>query len=181
MRSIEKLEFLPRKSPPMLGALLLLLAIICLGWEFFHLRQANSLQSEVLQQTNTTTSKASARPSTGGSPEAARSLAVAVATSRQLATPWAGLLQSLESAATRDVALLKIEPNALEGQLRITGEARNTAAVLNYVQKVQSTTALAELVLQSHQLANEKPGSPTRFVLSGTWGSKAVPPKKPGV
>ncbi|HEX6529501.1 MAG TPA: hypothetical protein VF004_06765, partial [Burkholderiales bacterium] len=43
---------------------------------------------------------------------------------RQLALPWAQLIDSLERAATRDVALLNIQPDAQNRVLRVTAEAR---------------------------------------------------------
>jgi hypothetical protein len=181
MRRIEKLEFLPRSSTPIAGLLLLALSLLCLAWELTQLRQVRDQHQAALAAMETKSAKLASRATSNASPDATRSLALAAATSKQLATPWAALLGSLESAAARDVALLKIEPNSLEGQIRITGEARNTDAMLNYVHRLQSTEPLAGIALQSHQISNEKPGSPTRFVLSGSWGAGPTQSKKPGV
>ena len=48
----------------------------------------------------------------------------AQATVRQLALPWAQLIDSLERASIKDVALLHIQPDAQSRVLRVTAEAR---------------------------------------------------------
>jgi Fimbrial assembly protein (PilN) len=180
MRSIEDLEFLPAKRLPLMGILLLLIALAWLAWQAFQLRVATQERDKASATSNIPISGTHSRAG-ATTREDSKALALAVSTSKQLATPWSTLLQSLETATGSDVALLKIEPNALEGQLRITGEARNASAMLNYLQRVQATGALSQISLQSHQTVSEKPGTPTRFVFIGPWGSARANNPRSGV
>ncbi len=180
MRSIEDLEFLPAKRLPLMGVLLLLLALGWLTWQFAQLRLATQERDKAAAASNSSISSTHNRAATPVR-EDSKALALAISTSKQLATPWSTLLQSLETATGSDVALLKIEPNALEGQLRITGEARNASAMLSYLQRVQATAALSQISLQSHQTVSEKPGTPTRFIFIGPWGSVRASSPRSGV
>ena len=87
---------------------------------------------------------------------------------RQLTVPWAGLVAAREKASTRDTALLQLQPDADQRRLRLTAEARNREAMFAYVQRLESSPALAEVHLVSHQVQNEDPQHPIQFSLQAT-------------
>lgn len=87
---------------------------------------------------------------------------------RQLTVPWAGLVATLEKAATREVALLQLQPDADQRRLRLTAEARDRNAMFAYVQRLEGSAALAEVHLVSHQVQNEDPQRPIQFSLQAT-------------
>lgn len=89
---------------------------------------------------------------------------------QNLATPWAALLESLESAPNQSVALLSVEPSVAKRSLRITAEARNPPDMLAYLNALQQDARLSSVVLVSHQVQTQAPGTPLRFQLQAVWG-----------
>ena len=61
---------------------------------------------------------------------------------RQLALPWAQLIDSLERAAMKEVALLNIQPDAQNRVLRVTAEARRQEQMLDYLRRLSATGLL---------------------------------------
>ena len=86
-----------------------------------------------------------------------------------LATPWSALLDSIEQSDMPDIALLGIDPSVKKQQLILTGEAKNLAAILQYINKLSQQTMLSQVVLQKHvvnETVNEKPVS---FSIIAKW------------
>lgn len=96
--------------------------------------------------------------------------------SHELRLPWGQLLSDLESAQSRDVAVLVVEPVAAQKLVRITGDARNSEAMLDYVAEI-GKRSLGDVVLTSHQVQAQAPGAPVRFQLQARWfeGRAAAP------
>lgn len=90
----------------------------------------------------------------------------------QLRTPWPELLKLLESAPVENVALISVEPVAARGQLRLSAEARNIPTMLDYLAFLQRQRALTQVVLMSHQVQRQTPGSPVRFQIQAQWGEQ---------
>jgi Tfp pilus assembly protein PilN len=90
--------------------------------------------------------------------------------SRNLATPWADMLESLESAPNQSVALLSVEPSAAKRSVRITAEARSAQDMLDYLAALQRDSRLVGVVLVSHQVQARTPGTPLRFQVQAAWG-----------
>lgn len=88
---------------------------------------------------------------------------------RQLTVPWAALIGALEKASTRDVAILQLQPEAEQRRLRLTAEARNREAMFTYLRRLESTPALAAVVLVSHRVQNEDPQRPIQFSLQAAF------------
>jgi Tfp pilus assembly protein PilN len=92
--------------------------------------------------------------------------------SRNLATPWADVLESLESAPNQSVALLSVEPSAAKRSIRITAEARSAQDMLDYLAALQRDSRLSGVVLVSHQVQARAPGTPLRFQVQAAWGAQ---------
>jgi len=90
-------------------------------------------------------------------------------TARSLGAPWADLLMALE-AAPANVAVLELDPSATKRSLLLTAEALDAADMLNYLKAMQSDTRLSNVVLVSHQVQLQAPGTPLRFKLRANWG-----------
>jgi Tfp pilus assembly protein PilN len=101
--------------------------------------------------------------------EAARVRAVRQV-SQNLMTPWADLLESLESVPVQTVAVLSIEPSVSKHTIRITAEARTAPDMLAYLGALQREPRLSSVVLVSHQVEVQAPGAPVRFQLRAAWG-----------
>jgi hypothetical protein len=84
---------------------------------------------------------------------------------RQLALPWSAMVRAVEAAASPDVALLQMQPEARERQLRLTAEARSERAMLAYLRRLASGDTLADVHLASHQVVLEDPQRPIQFTV----------------
>lgn len=90
-------------------------------------------------------------------------------TSQRLSAPWADLLSALESAPA-NVALLLVEPSASKRSVLLTAEAARSADMLKYLKALQADARFSEVVLVSHQVQQQAPGTPVRFQLRAQWG-----------
>ena len=87
----------------------------------------------------------------------------------RLALPWDRLFRAVEGAATPRIVLLGISPDARTGSVQITGEAPDSPALFDYVQRLQRQAEFANVFLLQHQREERRPGQPLRFVAVGTW------------
>src|SRR5256714_4472316 len=76
---------------------------------------------------------------------------------RQLTLPWAKLIGTIEQAASRDFAILQLQPDAEQRLLRLTAEARDREAMFEYLRRLGSAQGLAEVHLVSHQVQRQEP------------------------
>jgi len=89
----------------------------------------------------------------------------AQAVMRRLTLPWAPLVATIEEAATRDVAILQLQPDPQQRVLRLTGEARDQGAMLEYLQRLANAKALTEVHLLNHQVQLDDPQRPIQFAV----------------
>jgi len=88
---------------------------------------------------------------------------------RQLNLPWEALFDSLEMAASREVALLSLQPSVSGQTLRITGEARDLVALVEYVQALEREPVLKNAHLASYKTRQDHPLHPVTFSIIATW------------
>ena len=91
---------------------------------------------------------------------------------RALQTPWSELLAALEAAASPAVALLTVEPASTQQTVRLSAQARDPQAMLNYLAALQADRRLSQVTLTAHELPGEPAGAPVRFQHQARWGSK---------
>lgn len=84
---------------------------------------------------------------------------------RQLALPWKDMVGAVEGAARPEVALLSMQPDAQQRQLRLTAEAPNEKAMLAYLERLAAAPALGEVYIASHQVMLEEPRRPIQFTV----------------
>ena len=82
---------------------------------------------------------------------------------RSLTLPWAPLVEALERAATREVAILQLQPDAQSRTLRLTLEARSREAMFDYVRRLGTARTLADVHILGHQVQLEDPQQPIQF------------------
>lgn len=87
----------------------------------------------------------------------------------QLNLPWEELFKAVETGDRKQVALLSIEPDPQKRQVKVTAEARNLSAMLNYARSLEQQQLLTDIFLQSHQVQQQDPEKPVRFVFTATW------------
>lgn len=92
---------------------------------------------------------------------------------RQLSLPWEQLFLSVESAAGDEVSLLALEPDTEKQVVKISGEARDFVALMNYITRLETQELLGPVNLQSHQVQQQDPNRPVRFALIAAWRGKS--------
>lgn len=166
------LEFAPRS--PWSPAAVLLLVLGLLGgahglWQRHALlakRAAAVAQIEALQQP--------LNQERSGAGEAFRPDATAEA-DRLIASlhrPWEPMLDALQSTATDDVRLTRVQPASDALRLHITGEADNSQAFVAWMQRLQSDASWrsVEPLSEARQAEGAAPnGKPVMFQLSLEW------------
>ncbi|MEN5236210.1 MULTISPECIES: PilN domain-containing protein [Pseudomonas] len=173
MRRLE-LEFQPRHSGPLAWSLLALasavLAVLVLAQQ-----QLVGEQAELEARVHQLELKLGRRPATAAAQssavirEQAERLAQMRSVSQQLQRPWQQLFAMLEAMPQEDVALLSLTPDARKGQVRISAEARNLEAMLQYHQRLERSDELSDVSLLNHEVVAGQAEHPVRFNLTATW------------
>jgi len=158
------------------GLVLLALVVMLLGTQaamLFDRLRTHTLQTEALAAVDARRAKATpaAQPAKPADPAEVTRTRVARQVAQNLVTPWADLLESLETSPKQNVALLSVEPSVAKRTLRLTAEARSPQDMLEYLHALQHDTRLTGVVLTSHQLQAQTPGQPIRFQLQASWGT----------
>ena len=80
---------------------------------------------------------------------------------------WESLFISLETASDDSMTLLGLELDPRK--ISITGEAKELAAAMSYVQRLQTATAFTNTHLTEYVIVKEHPRHPVRFTLIAEW------------
>src|SRR5687768_12808951 len=107
----------------------------------------------------------SGRRDTSGRREIKLEVKKANAVMSELDLPWEALFDSLEHAASRDVALLSFQPNAVGRTIRIGGEAKNISAMLDFVGALEREPAVEDAYLLKYEIKRDDPQQPVLFSL----------------
>jgi hypothetical protein len=102
-------------------------------------------------------------------PVSSEELAAARDTVQRLSLPWPKLFAALESAASDQVALLAIEPDARAGTVTISGDSKDYLAALTYVLNLSRADSLSRVQLVRHELKQNDPQHPVAFTVSASW------------
>jgi Tfp pilus assembly protein PilN len=117
------------------------------------------------------TSKAPDAP--GGAAARGRTIEIEVSeaeeVTRQLATPWQKLFQSLERASTEKVALLSVQPDAQRGSVSIVGEAKEYGDVLAFAKRLNQQAPLGDAHLVGTEIKEADPQRPMVFTIAARW------------
>jgi Tfp pilus assembly protein PilN len=105
----------------------------------------------------------------GDTPEMREQIKRANAVLVQMNVPWGELFAAVESAQDGSVAVLSVQPDPREQVIGLTGAARNLDAVLAYMQRLETTQRLMDVVLASHEVKIKEPGQPVEFALTARW------------
>ncbi|MBI5919221.1 MAG: hypothetical protein HY849_07610 [Nitrosomonadales bacterium] len=105
------------------------------------------------------------RKHTAESPEAASAVRKFQLVQARLTFPWGGLLKTLESSSGENVALIAVEPDIPNRQVKLEAEARDWDALIEYIGKLDGEGVFAEAHLVSHRIEKSDPQLPVRFVV----------------
>jgi hypothetical protein len=102
-------------------------------------------------------------------PEVRDQIKKANAVLQQMNIPWGELFAAIESAENGNVALLAVQPDARSHSVLIGGEARDLPAALAYMERLERTRRLRDVVLLTHEVKTKDPGQPVAFTLNAVW------------
>ena len=164
----------PRRSSPLGWSLLVagvLLATGCLVGQQHFSAQAQQQQGDLqtTQRMLTGNSGAKGGLTAAQTREQAQNLAEMRKVSQQLRRPWERLFATLESLPLDNIALLSLTPDARKGQVRISAEARDLEAMLDFHRRLEASDELSDVSLLSHEIVANVPEHPVQFNLSATW------------
>jgi hypothetical protein len=151
------------------GLVLLAAGVLALGlagWALAPLLREAQTVRETVVDLSSRVAPAVAR--TQPDPREAGRMNASLQVARSLASPWAGLMNSLEHTPP-NVALLSIEPSAQKRTVVITAQARDAKAMLTHLKALQQDGQLRSITLVSHQRDDQISGNPLRYRIQGEW------------
>lgn len=122
-------------------------------------------EARALEQEAARMSRPAARQAVQARPEADRPDPVR----RALGVPWEQAWRALEQAGGADVSLLTLDAAPEQQRVRLSGEARSLQALLGYLRRLGASRAFAAVELHSHQVVQDDPQRPVRFVVVLAW------------
>lgn len=166
------------QSAPLSDALLLLLGLLIVAavyWQFRATAEENSVWSNRIERLEKQQQqKAAPRTRTASrirefGQEIQKEIAQANAVLDQLNLPWEMLFDSIEMAATEDIALLSLQPNVANRTLRLSGEAKSMVELLDFVEALEREPAFENVHLLSYKIKQDDPHRPIIFLLNAAW------------
>jgi Tfp pilus assembly protein PilN len=149
-----------------------LLIILGVAFQYRHLSDELSLAESEARNYDSATRKKASPPTAIEAQRSGLEVKRANEILSRLKLPWNELFASVEGAAQPNVALLSIESDTEKGRLKISAEARDVPAMLEYLRYLGKQSALADVYLQSHQTQQQDPQRPVRFVLGADWTAR---------
>lgn len=166
------------RAIPWHGVVLLALALIAVGLSGLHYLDLSNRAAKIEAGVETMEKSLHARTQ-GGRSEGRESRDVAAEIKhanevlRQLSWPWEALFEAVESSGGKDVSLLGLEPNTEKRQVKISGEAKNIAAMLEYIERLETREVFGTVYLVTHQIQQQDPEKPVRFAVIAVWKEKS--------
>lgn len=87
----------------------------------------------------------------------------------QLNLPWRELHDMVQAATPATVALLALEPDAKKRVLRITAEAKDSEAMIEYIEQMKAQGWFSNVALARHEINDQDQNHPVRFQLDAQW------------
>jgi hypothetical protein len=161
----------PRPVPSPLGWGLLVLGLLALAWAGWRYQSVSAAHEAATARLAALSPKSA--PRRPAARPAAQDEAEALAGRRLLEADWGGLLAALEQSRPADVALLRVEAEAARGTLLLSATAKDAAAMLAYLQRLERLPLLSRVALSSHQDEAVDGLRTVRFDLRAQWGGAA--------
>lgn len=87
----------------------------------------------------------------------------------QINLPWETLFDAIEHAATEEIALLSLQPNVASRTLRLSGEAKSMAELLDFVEALERELIFENVHLLNYKVKQDNPHRPIIFLLTAAW------------
>lgn len=167
-----RLDYQRSTTPfPLAGGVLLLsaIAVTALAGVYYHHLAVDLAEWEAILNRS---GQASGRPMTASDLEARREfqdIRQANDVLRQLTLPWENLFSAVELSTDRNITLLGMEPDTEKHIVNISCEAKDVAAMLKFIQRLEQQREFSSVYLQNHQIQEHDPDRPVRFSLTAFW------------
>lgn len=172
MRRLD-LDFVrPARHWPLWGIVLLVVGAAVLA-QVLRVERDFSARVELTEAKLAALTRHGAAPTVGGDAQTVQQeIRQANEILQQLTLPWSDLFKAVEGAADKDVALLAIQPDATKSLLRLSGEAKNFKALLDYIARLEQNETLDHVYLTQHEVKAQDPEKPVQFSLLANWKVK---------
>lgn len=157
------------KPFPVAGAILLALAIVALALTGQHYYRLTAQMSDWQASLGKFGRQAQVKPQRRDMPQMMQEIRHANEILRQLSLPWEKLFRAVEASVNKEVTLLGMEPDVEKHIVRISCEAKDIAAMLDYIRRLERRQEFGSIYLQSHQVQEQDPEKPVRFSLVAAW------------
>ena len=87
----------------------------------------------------------------------------------RLNTPWSALFLSLEEVYSDNSILLGVEPDPVARSIRLTGEAKDAASMLEFVRQLRAAKVFSDAYVISHAINQNDVQHPIRFSVASRW------------
>jgi hypothetical protein len=87
----------------------------------------------------------------------------------QLNLPWESFFNAIEFAASKEVAILSLQPNVANQNIRVNGEARNITVLLDFVEALERENVFEKAHLLNYKIKQDSPQRPIIFLITATW------------
>jgi len=162
---------------------LLLIGLIVLLAAFYQFKRISeessywSVRVEKLEKEQPRTTTVTARTRTASrsretGQEISRDLEKANVILQQINLPWESLFDSIENITSEDIALLSLQPNVTNRTLRIRGEARNMAVLLDFIEAMEREVIFEKAHLVNYKIKQDSPYRPVDFLLTAVWTAR---------
>jgi Tfp pilus assembly protein PilN len=170
-----RLDFLHPTGPQLkLGAALLALGVVITGiagWRYHVVAaEVDQLQSRLADvQRLAKRGLPRVREAAGDAKSLAQEVVQANAVLASLTVPWEAMFGELEQAASPNVTLLSIQPEASGRHVRLMGEARRFEDLLAYIGRLEATDGFANVFLANHEFKAGAGETPVTFSITAEW------------
>lgn len=170
-----RLDYLRREAPvPRAGLMVLFLALAVaavVGGQYVGLSRKLADADAATDQLESSAHRRGILVSRDAKADSARGEEVRYANEvlRQLTLPWDRLFETIETSGDKDVALLSLAPDREKHLVRISIEAKNPTAGLDYLKGLETQQIFQTVRIKSHQIQLQDPEKPIRFNLQATW------------
>ena len=174
-----KLKFPDRgQTVPQIDFALLFVGLLVLAGVFWQYRQVteevNYWTNRVERLAKQQQQKAAPRTRVASrvkefSQEIRKEVAQANAILDQINLPWEALFDAIEHAATEQIALLSLQPDVGNRTLRINGEAKSMAELLDFVEALERELVFENVHLLNYKIKQDNPHRPIIFLLTAAW------------
>ncbi len=91
----------------------------------------------------------------------------------QLNLPWRDVLDAIEAATPKTIALLALEPDAKRNLVKGSAEAKSSSEMIAYIEDLKHQAFFTSVILNKHEINERDPNKPLRFQFEVQWAEDA--------